>query len=60
MIESGIWLVCRKCGKEKEMKKYDGSHMPHSTPNNKIVAWFRKRGWTCTTNGYRAKCPKCQ
>lgn len=43
----------------EEMKSSKGDKVFHSITNDKVVAWFRKRKWTMTKNGYRAKCPKC-
>ena len=46
-------LTCQKCG------HHEYKTMLHSTPNHEVVREFRKTGWTCTKNGYRARCPKC-
>jgi len=58
MGERGIWLTCQKCGKDREMRR-SGKSVLHSTSNQVVVAWFRRQGWSCTTNGYRARCPRC-
>ena len=52
-VEAGVVLTCQKCKREKLLK------IPHSLKNKDIVAKFRKLGWQCTDQGYKAKCPKC-
>lgn len=47
-------LTCQTCGHQGTLR------LPHSTPNSKVVAEFRKLGWRVRKDGFKAKCPQCQ